>query len=218
MNRRDYRAWYGLGQTYEILKMPFYCLYYYKQAQELRPSDSRMLVALGESYEKLEKTPDAMKCFWKAHCVGDIEGGIALLRLARLYDKTGDLEQAAAAYSQYIQETEAQGITERDDQSGAYKYLANYYLKHDMLNEAQECAMKCTEFPDVREEAKALLKEIATRRGSGGGWKEGGGDMTVDLTQGSAIVARSRPSLAVQQGSPGPRRERLEPERLNFTP
>jgi len=216
VNRRDYRAWYGLGQTYEILKMPFYCLYYYKQAQELRPSDSRMLVALGESYEKLEKTPDAMKCFWKAHCVGDIEGGIALLRLARLYDKTGDLEQAAAAYSQYIQETEAQGITERDDQSGAYKYLANYYLKHDMLNEAQECAMKCTEFPDVREEAKALLKEIATRRGSGG--KEGGGDMTVDLTQGSAIVARSRPSLVVQQGSPGPRRERLEPERLNFTP
>ena len=61
VNRRDYRAWYGLGQTYEILKMPFYCLYYYKQAQELRPSDSRMLVALGESYEKLEKTPDAMK-------------------------------------------------------------------------------------------------------------------------------------------------------------
>ena len=175
-----------------------------------------MLVALGESYEKLEKTSDAMKCFWKAHCVGDIEGGIALLRLARLYDKTGDVEQAAAAHSQYIQETEAQGITERDDQSGAYKYLANYYLRQDMLNEAQECAMKCTEFPDVREEAKAMLKDIATRRGSGG--KEGGSDMTVDLTQGSHMVARSRPSLVVQQSSPGPRRERLEPERLNFTP
>ena len=54
-NRRDYRAWYGLGQTYEILKMHYYCLYYFKQAQELRPSDSRMLVALGESYEKLDK-------------------------------------------------------------------------------------------------------------------------------------------------------------------
>jgi len=36
VNRRDYRAWYGLGQTYEILKMPYYCLYYYKQAQMLR--------------------------------------------------------------------------------------------------------------------------------------------------------------------------------------
>ncbi len=27
VNKRDYRAWYGLGQTYEILKMPFYSLY-----------------------------------------------------------------------------------------------------------------------------------------------------------------------------------------------
>ena len=45
--------------------MPFYCLYYYKKAQELRPNDSRMLVALGESYEKLDRLEDAMKCFWK---------------------------------------------------------------------------------------------------------------------------------------------------------
>merc|ERR1719334_454241 len=164
VNRRDYRAWYGLGQTYEILKMPFYCLYYYKQAQELRPSDSRMLVALGESYEKLDKTQDAMKCFWKAHQVGDIEGGIALLKLARLYEKNNDADQAAAAYNQYILETEAQGISERDDQSGAYKYLAHYYLNQDMLNEAHDFALKCTEFADVREEAKALLKEVSSRR------------------------------------------------------
>jgi hypothetical protein len=37
--------------------MHFYCLYYYKKAHELRPNDSRMLVALGESYEKLNKLP-----------------------------------------------------------------------------------------------------------------------------------------------------------------
>jgi len=212
VNRRDYRAWYGLGQTYEILKMPFYCLYYYKQAQELRPADSRMLVALGESYEKLEKTQDAMKCFWKAHCVGDIEGGIALLRLARLYDRTGEQDQAAAAYKQYIEETEAQGITERDDQSGAYKYLANYYLKQDLLHEAHDFAMKCTDFPDVREEAKAILKEVALRRGSGVGREA---DEVCDMTGGSVLAPRVRPHLAVQ-GSPA--RRDLEPERLTFTP
>jgi anaphase-promoting complex subunit 8 len=33
---RDYRAWYGLGQTYEILKMPLYSLYYFSQAQRLK--------------------------------------------------------------------------------------------------------------------------------------------------------------------------------------
>ena len=41
-----------------------------------------------------------MKCFWKAHCVGDIEGGIALMKLARLYEKTNEPDQAAAAYTQ----------------------------------------------------------------------------------------------------------------------
>jgi len=62
--------------------MFFYCLYYYKQAQQLRPNDSRMLIALGETYEKLEKIQDALKCYYKAHSVGDIEG-TALLKLAK---------------------------------------------------------------------------------------------------------------------------------------
>lgn len=81
VNRRDYRAWYGLGQTYEILKMPFYGLYYYKQAQLLRPHDSRMVLALGEAYEKQDKIQDALKCYYKACNVGDVEG-MALLKLA----------------------------------------------------------------------------------------------------------------------------------------
>ena len=39
---KDYRAWYGLGQTYELLNMAHYALYYYRQAQRLRAYDSRM--------------------------------------------------------------------------------------------------------------------------------------------------------------------------------
>jgi hypothetical protein len=30
LNPRDYRAWYGLGQTYELLSMPYYALHYYR--------------------------------------------------------------------------------------------------------------------------------------------------------------------------------------------
>ena len=165
VNKRDYRAWYGLGQTYELLKMHYYCLYYYKRAQELRPNDSRMLVALGECYDKLEKYSDAMKCYWKAHCVGDIEGGIALYQLAKMYEKTGDHDQAANAYNQYIIDTEDAGITERDQQSKAYKYLAQYYVKQNCLDYAYHFAQKCVEFTDTREEGKAFLKEVAARRG-----------------------------------------------------
>jgi len=211
VNRRDYRAWYGLGQTYEILKMPYYCLYYYKQAQELRPSDSRMLVALGECYEKLDKLQDAMKCFWKAHCVGDIEVGIALLKLAHLYDKTNEPDQAAAAYSKYIEETESQGVNDRDDQGVAFKFLANYYLKRDMLDDAYKLAMKCTQLADVMEDGKALIKEISNRRGMMDGGRAG---VTVMEDQPSFV------SIRVHQASSNSTSNSrdFEPVNLNFTP
>ena len=32
LNRTDYRAWYGLGQVYEMLEMHYYALYYYENA------------------------------------------------------------------------------------------------------------------------------------------------------------------------------------------
>jgi anaphase-promoting complex subunit 8 len=41
-----------------------------------------MVVALGEAYEKLERLQEAKKCFWKAHCIGDMEG-LALCKLAK---------------------------------------------------------------------------------------------------------------------------------------
>ena len=47
-----------------------------------RPNDSRMIVALGESYDRLERLQEAKKCFRKAHSIGDIEGG-ALYKLAQ---------------------------------------------------------------------------------------------------------------------------------------
>lgn len=36
VNPRDYRAWYGLGQTYELLGMPHFAVQYYNKATALR--------------------------------------------------------------------------------------------------------------------------------------------------------------------------------------
>jgi tetratricopeptide (TPR) repeat protein len=36
VNRKDYRAWYGLGQAYELLNMHQYALHYFQQATSLR--------------------------------------------------------------------------------------------------------------------------------------------------------------------------------------
>jgi len=30
LSAHDFRAWYGLGQAYELLKMPYYALYYFR--------------------------------------------------------------------------------------------------------------------------------------------------------------------------------------------
>ncbi|CAD6216188.1 GSCOCG00004406001-RA-CDS [Cotesia congregata] len=161
VNRKDYRAWYGLGQTYEILKMPFYGLYYYKHAQRLRPHDSRMILALGEAYEKQDKIQDALKCYYKACNVGDIEG-MALIKLATLYENLNEEEHAAAAYTDFVMDEFRNA--DRSELSHAYKFLTQYHLKKDQLDQANHYAQKCLQFDETKEEAKALLRTIAQKR------------------------------------------------------
>ncbi|XP_057341495.1 cell division cycle protein 23 homolog [Microplitis mediator] len=161
VNRKDYRAWYGLGQTYEILKMPFYGLYYYKHAQRLRPHDSRMILALGEAYEKQDKVQDALKCYYKACNVGDIEG-MALIKLATLYENLNQEEHAAAAYTDFVMDEFRNA--DRSELSHAYKFLTQYHLKREQLDQANHYAQKCLQFDETKEEAKALLRTIAQKR------------------------------------------------------
>jgi anaphase-promoting complex subunit 8 len=67
---------------YEILKLPAYALYYYQQAVKCKPTDSRMLVAMGVVLHRLKRTDDAEKCFKKAFQIGDVEGN-ALTQLGK---------------------------------------------------------------------------------------------------------------------------------------
>ncbi|KAL1512944.1 hypothetical protein ABEB36_002443 [Hypothenemus hampei] len=166
INARDYRAWYGLGQTYEILKMPFYSLNYYKQAQMLKPNDSRMIIALGETYEKLDRTENALKCYYKACAVGDVEGS-ALIKLAKLYDKLNDVENATAVFTEYClreDEKKEKIPEEQPEYYSALQYLANYYLRKGHLDDAYMYAYKCLECEQTKEQGKALLKAIASKR------------------------------------------------------
>ncbi|CAG5127621.1 unnamed protein product, partial [Candidula unifasciata] len=164
VDQRDYRAWYGLGQTYEILKMPSYALYYYRKAQTLKPNDSRMVIALGECYQKVDKPQEAKKCFWKAHSLGDTDE-IALYKLASLYSSLGEKDKACQAYTEYISQADRMLIHNHEDLSRAYLYLATYHMEHKHWDTAYLAAQKCTEFTETREEAKALLRTIQTRRG-----------------------------------------------------
>uniref|UniRef100_A0A8C9EN85 Cell division cycle 23 n=1 Tax=Pavo cristatus TaxID=9049 RepID=A0A8C9EN85_PAVCR len=125
-----------------------------------RPNDSRMLVALGECYEKLNQLVEAKKCYWRAYAVGDVEK-MALVKLAKLHEQLNESEQAAQCYIKYIQDIYSCGeIVEHLEVSTAFRYLAQYYFKCKLWDEASACAQKCCSFNDTREEGKALLRQI----------------------------------------------------------
>jgi anaphase-promoting complex subunit 8 len=114
INPRDYRAWYGLGQTYEILSMNSYSLYYFRRASSIKPTDPRMWCAIGENLEKLamegqeqQRLEEAIRCYLRAEAHEDVEG-VALNKLAQLYRRKGQLDQAAKYYRKVLQRHSAE--------------------------------------------------------------------------------------------------------------
>ncbi|KAK3762897.1 hypothetical protein RRG08_051050 [Elysia crispata] len=210
VDERDYRAWFGLGQTYEILKMPSYSLYYYRRAQSLRPNDSRMVIPLGECYQKMDRLQEAKKCFWKAHCLGDVEE-IALFKLANLFAILEEKDQACQAYTEYINQADGVHGHNYEDLSRSYWYLANYHLEHKNWDDAYAAAQKCTEFAQTREQAKGLLRTIQTRRGQ---------ETPCGMTSMQVDTSIDSISQTDQSNDESPRRpfDRVTPVNLKFTP
>uniref|UniRef100_A0A8C1KJ12 CDC23 (cell division cycle 23, yeast, homolog) n=1 Tax=Cyprinus carpio TaxID=7962 RepID=A0A8C1KJ12_CYPCA len=166
VNKRDYRAWYGLGQTYGILKMPFYSLYYYSVCvcvcvcDGFRPNDSRMLVALGECYRNCLSR-------WRVYSVGDVER-MALLKLAKLHEQLNESDDAAQCYIIYIRDIFSCGEQlEHAEVSTALRYLGQYYFKNRLYDEAVTCLTRFKCLFQAREEGKALLRRISAVREQG---------------------------------------------------
>ena len=84
IDNTDFRAWYGLGQVYELNQL-------------YNPQDSRMWAAMGNCYEKMDKHEEAIKCTQRAERVKDKEA-IALHKLAKLYVQTREYDKAAACF------------------------------------------------------------------------------------------------------------------------
>ena len=53
------------------------------------------------------------------------------------------------------------------DLGQAYRYLANYHFKHGHHNDAVIAINKCLDFPEIREEAKALCLQLTLISASG---------------------------------------------------
>ena len=159
---KDYRAWYGLGQTYEILAMPYYALFYYRKATALRPYDSRMWCAMAGCYARLHRRSDAIQCYQRAEANHDREG-IAYTELARLFRAEGDNPQAAHYFRQMLKLREQQELSGPETQE-ALLFLANYCKDSGALADAQQYCSRLLDFGGhEKEEAKALLRDIRSQ-------------------------------------------------------
>lgn len=80
----------------------------------------------------------------------------------RLYEKLNKPDSAAAAYTDFV--TDEFRNVERTEMSHAYKFLTEYHMKKDQLDQANLYAQKYLQFDETKEEAKAFLRQIAQRR------------------------------------------------------
>jgi len=132
-NRKDYRAWYGLGQGYEMLECHSYSLFYYQRAAALYPGDPKMWAAVGNAYAKCNKTANAIQAFKRAlvvgshidtsssfgssggnndplaHAVGGALDPQILYEIACLYEKDGAWDEAAAYMELTLAQEEGAG-------------------------------------------------------------------------------------------------------------
>jgi len=162
INPRDYRAWYGLGQTYEILQMPYYALYYYQQAVKLRPSDPRMWCAMGQCYEsdQLRLFQSAIRCYQRAVANNEREG-IALSKLATLHREKNE-KAAAHYYLLNLKRLDAEVLdADSNEKIEALEFLSQFYKKERRLEEAEAACVRLLDAPGpAKHAAKALLREI----------------------------------------------------------
>ena len=130
VNRKDYRAWFGLGLTYEMLEMHLYSLFYFQRAASLRPYDPKMWQAVGKCYDKIDLPAQSIKAYKRALVAesyydnghnsdsfgsssqgtarADREGGVldpeTLYQIATMYEKMEEWDEAAS----YMEMTLAQ--------------------------------------------------------------------------------------------------------------
>ncbi|KAI9822546.1 MAG: Anaphase-promoting complex subunit 23 [Pycnora praestabilis] len=205
VNRKDYRAWYGLGQTYEVLEMHFYALFYYQRAASLKPYDPKMWQAVGSCFNKMGRPVQSIKAYKRALVAGSYydagtssfgsgssgadrpaAGGVmdpeTLHQIAQMYEKLGDLDEAAAFMELTLAQEEGPNAGEDDGDirssslggqglgvgittttSKARMWLARWEFGRGGLDRAMVLANElCQDGVEV-EEAKALVRDLRAR-------------------------------------------------------
>ncbi|KAG0340334.1 Anaphase-promoting complex subunit 23, partial [Podila humilis] len=159
-DQRDYRAWNGLGQTYEVLKMHYYAISYYQKATTLRPYDGRIWCAMAQCYEALDQDQAAIKCYLRA-LIGSDQEKVPIKKLPKLYQKIGDLKTAAFYFRENLEQLREEQ-NETEERSEACLFLAGYEMSQNNLRAAYEYATEALHCASEQhqEDGKVLLRRI----------------------------------------------------------
>ena len=178
VNRKDYRAWYGLGLSYEVLEMDYYALFYFQRAASLRPYDAQMWQAMGSCFDHMDRPQEAIKAYKRAlvassHATGGERGSFdptTLYSIGLMYDKTDNHKEAAKYMDMCVNEDMETPATNK-----AKMWLAKWEYGNGNLKRAGELANElCQDGPDI-EEAKALVRDLRARTEAKNGVKGNSG-------------------------------------------
>eukprot|EP00483_Globobulimina_turgida_P001202 UN01204 len=164
LNCRDYRGWYGLGQTYELLQMYTYSIFYYNKVCKLRPYDHRMWMALASCYKSLGNVSMSIKSYERAKHIAhnNNEGNKnVVLELAKLYNITKQVSKAKKMYKKYVAFIASPNKLLTDNEIEAFIKLSEIALNENEFGEAVKFAQRIIKYGQKgKETANKILQQI----------------------------------------------------------
>ena len=107
------------------------------KATTLRPYDSRMWCAMGQCFETLERTADAIRAYERACGTADRDP-LTYHKLATLYLQLGNKAKAAEHYQNHISEDEQEQLADTPQTQDARLFLAKWFKDQEQWQEAEQ--------------------------------------------------------------------------------
>ncbi|KAF0992421.1 hypothetical protein HZS_415, partial [Henneguya salminicola] len=154
----EYRAWFGLGHVYELLKMPNECLSLYKKAYYIRPCDSKLSLAIARILESLGNMSECIDMLGVSVESGDFEG-TSTIKLACLLENK-DKDRSASLYKRFLSFYDDKGIAQAEDSATATLFLMDYYFEKKQYEETEIYARRGCRYNQSLKHSEITLQKL----------------------------------------------------------
>ncbi|KAI7870027.1 hypothetical protein BDF14DRAFT_1879786 [Spinellus fusiger] len=152
----DYRTCHALGQAYQLKNLDSVAVEPYERAVKIKSDDAEVWTSLMECHNILGNMEKRKHCLMMIRQCKEPEGPMAIVELARLYDKMGDIEEATQHYMKAHEHLEFE-----DAFAETCLYLANTFIAQKDFITAQKYITNASvlSYP-YHETAQKLLKRM----------------------------------------------------------